>query len=158
MAEGEGRPGEPQVSASGRAPSGGSPTRGFLFADLRDYTRYVESHGAAAAADLLVRYRSVVRDAVARYDGSEIKTEGDSFYVVFAAVSAAVQCGLAISEAAGHPTRDPDDPPIPVGIGIHAGETVETPTDTWGPLSTSPLGSVPWRGPERCSSARRSGP
>jgi branched-chain amino acid transport system substrate-binding protein len=127
MAEVEGRAGEPQVSASGRAPSGGSPTRGFLFADLRDYTLYVESNGAAAAADLLLRYRSVVREAVARYDGSEIKTEGDSFYVVFAAVSAAVQCGLAIAEAASHPTGDPAPPPIPVGIGIHAGETVETP-------------------------------
>ena len=127
MAEGQGRAGEPQVSASGRAPSGGSPTRGFLFADLRDYTRYVESHGAAAAADLLLRYRSIVRDAVARYDGSEIKTEGDSFYVVFAAVSAAVQCGLAISEAATHPPGDPAPSPIPVGIGIHAGETIETP-------------------------------
>ncbi len=114
---------------STRASATGSPTRGFLFADLRDYTRYLESHGAAEAADLLVRYRSIVRAAVGRFDGAEIKTEGDSFYVVFPAVSGAVQCGLAIVQAAERPTDDGGDTPgpIPVGIGIHAGETIETP-------------------------------
>lgn len=105
----------------------GSPTRGFLFSDLRDYTRYVEAHGAVDAADLLVRYRALVRRAVAEHDGAEIKTEGDSFYVVFPAVSVAVLCGLAIVEAARSGAADAAHPPIPVGVGIHAGETIETP-------------------------------
>ena len=49
--------------------------------------------------------------------------------MVFPAVSAAVLCGLAIVEAAGHRTSDDGEalPAIPVGIGIHAGETVDTP-------------------------------
>jgi branched-chain amino acid transport system substrate-binding protein len=129
MADPSNRTGGPQAATPGRTASAGSPTRGFLFADLRDYTRYLESHGAAEAADLLVRYRSIVRTSVARWDGAEIKTEGDSFYVVFPAVSAAVQCGLAIAQEAGQRT-DKDGgggAPIPVGIGIHAGETIETP-------------------------------
>lgn len=103
-----------------------SPTRGFLFADLRDYTRFVEKHGAAAAADLLVRYRLIVRNAVAHSEGSEIKTEGDSFYVVFQAVSDAVLCGLAITADARAAALGPEAP-ISVGIGVHAGETVDTP-------------------------------
>ena len=127
MAEPEAGVGAPQAGASGRPSSSGSPTRGFLFADLRDYTRYVEAHGAADAAELLVRYRTLVRQAVAEHDGAEIKTEGDSFYVVFPAVSSAVLCGLAIVQAAASGTADPGDRPIPVGIGIHAGETIETP-------------------------------
>ncbi|HSS35159.1 MAG TPA: ABC transporter substrate-binding protein [Patescibacteria group bacterium] len=126
MEEPAGRAGKPEARAS-RRPSAGSPTRGFLFADLRDYTRYLEGHGAAHAADLLVRYRTLVRQAVAEHAGAEIKTEGDSFYVVFPAVSAAVLCGLAIVEAARSGSADPAVPPIPVGIGIHAGETIETP-------------------------------
>ncbi|MEO8228967.1 MAG: ABC transporter substrate-binding protein [Chloroflexota bacterium] len=127
MAEPEQDVGEPQAAASARSRSPSSPTRGFLFADLRDYTQYVEAHGAADAADLLVRYRAIVRQAVAEHDGAEIKTEGDSFYVAFPAVSAAVLCGLAIVEAAGSVTAGGPDRPIPVGIGIHAGETIETP-------------------------------
>jgi class 3 adenylate cyclase len=102
-----------------------SRTNGFLFADLRDYTRYVESHGDRAAATLLEAYRSLVRTAVADYGGAEIKTEGDSFYVVFPSASSAVQCGLAIIRAAAE-GRQAGGAPIHVGIGVHAGETVET--------------------------------
>ena len=35
--------------------------RGFLFADLRDYTRYVEARGDHAGAELLERYQALVR-------------------------------------------------------------------------------------------------
>src|SRR5439155_3912767 len=64
--------------------------------------------------------------AIKRFGGAEIKTEGDSFYVVFNSVSSAVRCGLVITgnallDAAEHP-----DELIKVGIGVHAGETVET--------------------------------
>ena len=102
-----------------------SRTNGFLFADLRDYTRYVESYGDQAAAALLDSYRALVRSAVAEFGGAEIKTEGDSFYVVFPSASSAVQCGLAILRAAAERTQA-DGAPISVGIGVHAGETVET--------------------------------
>ena len=102
-----------------------SRTNAFLFADLRDYTRYVESHGDHAAAALLEAYRSLVRAAVADSGGAEIKTEGDSFYVVFPSASGAVQCGLAILRSAAEGRRA-GGAPIQVGIGVHAGETVET--------------------------------
>jgi class 3 adenylate cyclase/ABC-type branched-subunit amino acid transport system substrate-binding protein len=99
---------------------GGTITRGFLFADLRGYTDFVERRGAAAAAELLTRYRALAREEIARFGGAEIKTEGDSFYVVFDSVSSAVRCGLAITTAALAA-----DEPIPVGVGVHAGETIE---------------------------------
>ncbi len=73
------------------------------------------------------RYRIVVRGAIERFSGAEIKTEGDSFYVVFDSVSDAVLCGLAIvSDAAAVNVERPSEP-IRVGVGVHAGETVETP-------------------------------
>jgi class 3 adenylate cyclase len=102
----------------------GSITRGFLFADLRGYTDFVDTHGASAAASLLSRYRALARAAIARYDGAEIKTEGDSFYVVFGSVSNAVRCGLALTADARAATADHPDEPIRVGVGIHAGETI----------------------------------
>ena len=100
---------------------GSTITRGFLFADLRGYTDFVEQRGAAAAAELLTQYRALAREAIGQFGGAEIKTEGDSFYVVFDSVSSAVRCGLAITTAA----RTEADEPIRVGVGIHAGETVE---------------------------------
>jgi class 3 adenylate cyclase len=121
-----------------------SLTRGFLFADLRSYTSYVEQHGDHAGARLLERYRTLVRAAVAAARGAEIKTEGDSFYVVFDSASAAVRCGLAIvgaaaetaaraaetaavqGAAAAAQAADHAAAPIEVGVGVHAGETVAT--------------------------------
>ena len=89
-------------------------------------TGYVEAHGDQAAAALLDRYRRSSGATVAEFGGAEIKTEGDSFYVVFPSASSAVQCGLAIVRAAADDAREAEGAPIQVGIGVHAGETVET--------------------------------
>jgi class 3 adenylate cyclase len=99
---------------------------GFLFADLRGYTRYVETHGDHAAAELLATYRELVRTEVGRSKGAEIRTEGDSFYVVFPSASGAIRTALAILDAAHVASSERPDRPIRVGIGIHAGETAET--------------------------------
>lgn len=107
--------------------------RAFLFADLRGFTRFAESRGAASAANLIERYRAVVRAEVARSDGAEIKTEGDSFFVVFPTASSAVLCGLAIAAAADRASTADPDAPIRVGIGIHAGETIDTAEGFVGP-------------------------
>ncbi|MDQ2933837.1 MAG: adenylate/guanylate cyclase domain-containing protein [Chloroflexota bacterium] len=103
-----------------------SQSHGFLFADLREYSRFVETHGDHAAAELLTAYRALVRQAVAQHAGAEIRTEGDSFYVVFGSASSAVRCGLAILEAAGQANKEAGAQPIAVGVGVHAGETAET--------------------------------
>jgi class 3 adenylate cyclase len=101
-------------------------TRGFLFADLRGYTAFTEAHGDKQARDLLDAYRRVVRDVVGQFGGAEIKTEGDSFYVVFPSATAAVKCGIALVDAAAKASHDRPDLPIHVGVGIHAGETAES--------------------------------
>ena len=51
----------PEGEARSGADRPGTPTRGFLFADLRGYTEFVERNGAAAAAGLLERFRALVR-------------------------------------------------------------------------------------------------
>lgn len=99
--------------------------RGFLFADLRGFTAFVESRGENAAADLLDAYRGLVREQVAQHAGAEIRTEGDSFYVVFPSARAAVACGLGVTAAAAAFSVLNADHPIRVGIGINAGETTQ---------------------------------
>lgn len=99
--------------------------RGFLFADLRGYTADVERHGDHAASVLLDTYRALVRGQVAAHAGAEIKTEGDSFYVVFGTARRAVQCALDIVAAADEYNQAKPAFPIRVGVGVHAGEVVE---------------------------------
>ncbi len=100
-------------------------TRAFLFCDLFGYTAFVEAYGDQAAAELLERYRAVVRAAVAAERGAEITAEGDSISVVFDSAKPAVRCGLTIVAAAATEGSDHPDAPIRVGVGIHAGESVE---------------------------------
>lgn len=65
-----------------------------------------------------------MRREVARHEGAEVKTEGDSFYVVFEAPSAALDCAVEILRAADiRNGRDPTSP-LRIGIGLHAGETI----------------------------------
>ncbi|HYI67443.1 MAG TPA: adenylate/guanylate cyclase domain-containing protein [Candidatus Limnocylindrales bacterium] len=101
-------------------------TRGFLFADLRGYSAFTERHGDQVARELLARYRDAVRRVIGSFDGAEIRTEGDSFYVVFDSVSQAVRAGLAILVAVAEPSADTTTHPVPVGIGIHAGEAEDS--------------------------------
>jgi len=103
----------PNDSAAG-AGATGQLTRGFLFADLRGYTAFVEARGDSAAADLLDVYRGLVRDVVRRFGGAEIKTEGNSFYVVVPSASDAVRCGIAIVAAARRASVGQPDRPIQV--------------------------------------------
>ena len=108
------------------AASGRSQTRGFLFADLRGYSAFTERHGDQAARELLASYRRSVRKVIASFDGAEIRTEGDSFYVVFDSVSPAVRAGLAILVAVAEPAAHAAAHPVLVGIGIHAREAEDS--------------------------------
>jgi class 3 adenylate cyclase len=96
----------------------------FLFADLRDYTSFVEAKGDAAAMLLIRDFRRVVRAQLALIGGGEIKTEGDSFYLVFTTANRAVQCAVAILHEVEVASRTHPDREMNVGIGIHAGEPV----------------------------------
>lgn len=111
-----------KAPADVRASPGDGGTHGFLFADLRGYTHLVDTRGAVAASHLLGRYRAIVREVVTHHGGAEIKTEGDSFYVVLPSASEALRCGLDIVGAC----REPEDggEAIVVGVGVHAGESV----------------------------------
>jgi class 3 adenylate cyclase len=109
------------VTEAVASPSDGS-THGFLFADLRGYTHLVDTRGAVEASYLLGRYRAIVREVVTHHGGAEIKTEGDSFYVVLPSASAALRCGLDILKSCMEPADGGEA--IKLGIGIHAGESV----------------------------------
>jgi class 3 adenylate cyclase len=104
-------------------PSGAaSRTLTFLFADIRDYTGFVEEHGDARARQLIAAFRQLVRAQLGVTGGGEIKTEGDSFYLVFQTAGQALRCAIAIMNEAANEQRPGGA--LPVGIGIHAGEPV----------------------------------
>jgi len=118
--EGQNGPRQTSCSVSTEAePKAATRTLGFLFSDLRGYTQLIDKRGDSAAAEIVRDYRRLARAAIDKFGGQEIGTERDSFFVVFDSVAAAVQCGMGILRATGA-----NDPPIRVGVGVHAGEAV----------------------------------
>ena len=106
--------------------AGTAAYRGFLFSDMRGFTAFAERHGNTAAASLVGRFLDITRKAIARHQGAEIKTEGDAIHAVFPSASSAVLCGLEIADAAADLSSQEPEHPLRVGVGVHAGEAVET--------------------------------
>ena len=100
--------------------------RGFLFSDMRGFTAFAERYGNAAAAAKVGRFLEIARTAIARHEGAEIKTEGDAIHAVFPSASSAVLCGLEFVDVAAQLSAQEPDSWFDLGVGVHAGEAVET--------------------------------
>jgi len=71
----------------------------LLFTDIVGSTEHLVELGDEQWRDLLVKYRSAVRDELARFGGREVDTAGDSFFAVFGRSSSGVRCAIAIRSA-----------------------------------------------------------
>ncbi len=114
------------MTDSARVDAGAIAYRGFLFSDMRGFTAFGERHGNSAAAAMVGRFLEIARAAIVRHDGDEVTTEGDAIHAVFPSASSAVLCGLEIVEAAAERNAREPERPLGLGVGIHAGEAVET--------------------------------
>jgi predicted ATPase len=73
--------------------------------------------------DLLDEHRRLLRMAFNAHDGAEVRTEGDSFFVVFARAGDAVAAAVAGQRALAS-GRWPEECDVRVRMGIHTGEAV----------------------------------
>jgi predicted ATPase/class 3 adenylate cyclase len=98
----------------------------FLFTDIEGSTRLVERLGTRDWTEVLERHQVIVRAALAGAEGHEIKTEGDSFFVVFRSASAAVGAAVTVQRSL-HAEPWPDGVDVRVRMGLHTGEGVVAP-------------------------------
>ncbi|WP_460496627.1 adenylate/guanylate cyclase domain-containing protein [Glycomyces tarimensis] len=99
----------------------------FMFTDIEGSTRLAAGLGAEPYRVVLHRHRALIREALRRHRGTEIETEGDSFFVVFDdardAASAAVDIQTALREADWPDLGLGNGPIRPrVRMGLHTGE------------------------------------
>jgi predicted ATPase/class 3 adenylate cyclase len=94
----------------------------FLFTDIEGSTRLLQELGDEyrAMQDL---HSAIMRRAIAEAGGTEIRTEGDSFFVAFRTPGAAIRAVVAAQRGLG---RDiwPHGRPLRVRMGLHTGEGV----------------------------------
>jgi class 3 adenylate cyclase len=95
----------------------------ILLSDLEGSTRQQSMLGNIRAAELVQRHRSIFREVLARFDGREVETAGDSFLAVFAAPSEGMRFALMMQAAMRKARQECGDLPA-VRVGIHQGQIV----------------------------------
>ncbi len=96
----------------------------LLFTDIEGSTRLLQRVGECYAT-ILEAYRSLLRAAFLEFDGYEVDTQGDAFFVAFARASDAVTAAVAAQRAlADHPW--PQGATVRVRMGLHTGEPSQT--------------------------------
>jgi YVTN family beta-propeller protein len=98
--------------------------RTFLIADVRGYTRFTQEHGDEEAGRLAARFAELARGAVVAYGGTVIELRGDEALCVFASARQALRAAVELQTRFRHRTDEGPAFPLPIGIGIDAGEAV----------------------------------
>ena len=96
-------------------------TTTLLFADLEGSTRLLQQAGEEPYKQILADYRQLLRTACATFDGHEVDTQGDAFFLIFARATDAVSAAVAMQRSfALHAW--PQGSTVRVRIGLHTGE------------------------------------
>ncbi len=98
----------------------------FLIADVRGYTRFTLEHGDEAAARLTTRFATLVREVVTLRQGRLIELRGDEALACFHSVRQALNAAVEMQEHFLQASKADKNMPLPVGIGLDAGEAVPT--------------------------------
>jgi predicted ATPase/class 3 adenylate cyclase len=92
----------------------------FLFTDIEGATRLLQELGEGYRA-VQDRHSEIIRQALDTEGGREVRTEGDSFFVVFRTAAQAVRAAVAAQRDLAHEAW-PHGRPLRVRMGMHTGE------------------------------------
>src|SRR5579864_1141640 len=92
----------------------------LLFTDIEGSTRLLQLLGDEYAG-VLQQHHQIIRDAVREYEGTEVDTQGDAFFVAFGSATAALSA--AISAQRGLASADwPAGASVRVRMGLLTGQ------------------------------------
>jgi predicted ATPase len=97
-----------------------SGTVTFLFTDIEGSTRLL-TRLRGRYAEVLAEHQRLLRAAFSEYDGREVHTEGDAFFVAFARATDAVAAAIAGQRALAS-ERWPEGVDVRVRMGVHTGQ------------------------------------
>ena len=102
----------------------------IMFTDIVGYTAMVQANELRALS-LLKKHMNLIRPLVARHEGREVKTIGDSFLLEFPSALAATKCAIDLEKALQKFNEGKRDKVV-VRVGIHVGDVVHEGGDVYG--------------------------
>jgi class 3 adenylate cyclase/tetratricopeptide (TPR) repeat protein len=103
-----------------------------LITDMEGSTAFTEGRGDAVAMDLLRNHERLVREALSRHRGREIKSMGDGFMIAFDSPDDGVECALDIKSTLDDYNANHPDQPIRVRLGMNTGPVIAEGGDLYG--------------------------
>lgn len=110
----------------------GSSLRIILFTDMVGSTKMTQELGDAAAMDVLQVHDTIVRDALQKQGGREVKHTGDGIMAAFVSVAGSITCAIDIQQGISDHNLTGSNHDLRVRIGLCAGEPVEKNQDLFG--------------------------
>src|SRR5262245_16601911 len=115
---------EDQPATQDRTGAAEASVRTFLIADVRGYTVFTQERGDEAAAALADRFAELARAVIESHRGTLVELRGDEALAVFESPRAAVRASIELQRRFVDATIADASLPLPVGIGLDAGEAV----------------------------------
>ena len=103
-----------------------------MFTDMVGSTQLTQTRGDEVAQQVVRAHNRIVRDALNRYAGREIKHTGDGIMASFAITSNNLEAAVFIQRQAAVHTKANADLPLHLKIGINAGEPIVEDDDLFG--------------------------
>ena len=109
-----------------------SGTVTVLFTDIVASTAFTQEHGDEVSQQLVNAHNRVVREALRRYDGREIKHTGDGIMAGFGQATQGVEAAIDMMRGLEKHNANVPDLPLHLNIGINAGEPIQEDDDLFG--------------------------
>jgi len=103
-----------------------------LFTDIAGSTAMTQNLGDEGAQKVVRAHNRIVRNALTKYGGKEIKHTGDGIMASFSTTSNSVEGSIQIQKDTKTYTAENPDFPLHIKIGINAGEPISEDNDLFG--------------------------
>jgi len=109
-----------------------SGTVAVLFTGIVASTEITQEHGDAVSQKLVKAHNRVVREALGKFDGREIKHTGDGIMAAFGQATQGVEAATDMMRGLTNHNAATPDLPLHLNIGINAGEPIQEDDDLFG--------------------------
>jgi adenylate cyclase len=103
-----------------------------MFTDMVGSTNLTQTRGDEVAQHVVRAHNRIVRDALNKYDGKEVKHTGDGIMASFRTTSNGVEAAIFIQQKTAAHNLSNVDLPLHLKIGINAGEPIAEDDDLFG--------------------------
>lgn len=107
-------------------------TVAMMFTDIVGSTDITQEKGDATAQKIVHAHNEIVRGALNKCGGNEVKHTGDGIMATFIGISRSVDAAILMQKGVDQHNKSHSNLPLHLKIGIHAGETIVEDKDHFG--------------------------